>query len=76
LDRQAALGLIVAVAGLSVFYIAVGLPGSYASMSEQRSRGTNASKQRKSGTYLVQDVVAVIPYWRGFTVGLVKTGFN
>jgi hypothetical protein len=69
-----ALGLTITIAGLSVFFIAVGLPGSYAAVSEQCSVGTQCVETQQSGTYLAQEPIAIIPLLTGalVAVGLVK----
>jgi hypothetical protein len=69
-----ALGLIIAIAGLSVFFVVVGLPGSYASVSESCSIGNQCVETQRSGTVLTQTPAAVIPLLAGAVVaiGLLK----
>lgn len=71
---KVALGLIIAIVGLSAFFVIVGLPGSYASVSEQCSLGNQCVQTQRSGTYFVQTPIAVIPLSMGamVAVGLVK----
>ncbi len=65
-----ALSLVIAITGLSVFLIIVGLPGSYTSVSEQCSVGSQCVQTQQSGTYLVQTPVAAIPLSMGALVAL------
>jgi len=71
---KVALGLIIAIVGLSVFFILIGLPGSYASVSEQCSIGNPCVETQQSGTYLTQEPLAAIPLLTGaaFAIGLLK----
>jgi hypothetical protein len=71
---KVALGLTVAIVGLSVFFILIGLPGSYASVSRQCSIGNQCVDTQKSGTFLTQEPLATIPLLTGAVVaiGLVK----
>ena len=71
---RVALGIVIAIAGLSVFFIVVGLPGSYASVSENCSVGNQCVETRQSGTSFVQTPVAIIPLLAGamVAIGLVK----
>jgi hypothetical protein len=64
----------IAIAGLSVFFIVVGLPGSYASVSESCSIGNQCIETQQSGTFLAQTPAAVIPLLAGAAVaiGLLK----
>lgn len=71
---EVALGLIIAVVGLSVFLILIGLLGSYASVSEQCSIGNQCVETQQSGTYLIQEPLAAIPLLTGaaLAIGLLK----
>ena len=67
---KVALGLTIAIVGLSVFFILIGLPGSYASVSRQCSIGNPCFETQQSGTYLTQEPLAVIPLLTGAAVAV------
>jgi hypothetical protein len=71
---RASLGLVIVIIGLSAFFILVGLPGSYASVSRSCSIGSACIETQQSGTYLTQEPLAAIPLLGGAAVaiGLIK----
>jgi hypothetical protein len=71
---KVALCLLIAISGLSVFLIVVGLPMSYASVSESCSNGNPCVQTQQSGTSFMQVPAAGIPLVIGGVVafGLVK----
>jgi hypothetical protein len=70
LTVSVALGLTIAIVGLSVFFIVVGLPYSYTSVSEHCSIGTRCIETQQSGASFVQAPIAVIPLLAGVVVAI------